>query len=62
MIYLLTIFGALLILEGIPYLAFPKKTKYWALAVQEIPEKSLRIMGFISMLAGLLILYSKRFL
>ncbi|HLC17664.1 MAG TPA: DUF2065 domain-containing protein [Thermodesulfobacteriota bacterium] len=62
MTQLLTILGVILVLEGIPYLAFPRKTKHWALAVQEVPDRSLRLIGFIAMAAGLVILYSKRFL
>ncbi|MFQ5441826.1 MAG: DUF2065 domain-containing protein [Thermodesulfobacteriota bacterium] len=55
------ILGALLVLEGIPYFLFPEKVKEWALAIQEVPGRSLRIMGLVSVAAGLLLLYSIRF-
>ncbi len=61
MITILTILGALLVLEGIPYFAFPGRARQWAMMVQEVPEKTLRIMGFIAMLSGLVILFVVRF-
>ena len=57
----LMIFGALLVLEGIPYFAFPGKTKEWALSIQEVPPRTLRVMGLVSVSAGLIILYLVRF-
>ena len=57
MAFLLTVLAVLLVIEGIPYFAFPLKVKEWAMTLQEIPERTLRIMGFISMLAGLVALY-----
>lgn len=59
---ILSILGALLILEGLPYFAFPGKTKEWALLLQEVPERSLRVMGLISMAVGLVLLYFIRYL
>jgi len=56
--FILTILGVLLIIEGIPYFGFPKKVKSWALAIQEVPENSLRLLGLIIMAAGLLLLYA----
>ncbi|MEK6790281.1 MAG: DUF2065 domain-containing protein [Deltaproteobacteria bacterium] len=58
---ILMILGALLVLEGIPYFAFPVRARRWAMMVQEVPEKTLRIMGFIAMLSGLVILFVVRF-
>ncbi len=49
-----------MILEGIPYFIFPGKVKDWALLLQEIPEKTLRVIGLISMAAGLLFLFMVR--
>ncbi len=59
---LLTVLGVLLVIEGLPYFAFPGKTKQWALQIQEIPERNLRVMGLVSMAAGLLLLYVVSFL
>lgn len=62
MAYILTVLGVLLILEGIPYFGFPNRVKQWALTLQDIPERTLRVMGLVSMLAGLVILYLMRML
>ena len=54
---LLCLFGLILILEGIPYFAFPDKMKKWMRTIQELPDSKLRIMGFTAMIAGLIIAY-----
>lgn len=60
MTYFLSVLGLVLIIEGLPYFAFPAKVKEWAISLQELPEKTLRIMGFISVTAGLLLVYLGR--
>jgi uncharacterized protein len=57
---ILIVLGALLVVEGIPYFAFPKKVKEWALVLQDIPDRSLRITGFAAMAFGLMILFLTR--
>lgn len=57
---ILIVLGALLVIEGIPYFAFPGKVKEWALVLQEIPDKSLRITGMAAMAFGLVILFLAR--
>ena len=54
---LLCLIGLLLVVEGIPYFAFPDKMKNWMKMIQEVPDTQLRVIGFISMCAGLLITY-----
>jgi len=54
---LLCLIGLVLVVEGIPYFAFPDRMKNWMKAIQEIPDSQLRVLGFISMCAGLLIAY-----
>ena len=54
---LLCLIGLLLVVEGIPYFAFPDKMKNWMKMIQEVPDSQLRVIGFISMCAGLLITY-----
>ncbi|MCD6561956.1 MAG: DUF2065 domain-containing protein [Deltaproteobacteria bacterium] len=49
--------GLVLIVEGLPYFAFPSKMKEWILNVQKIPDSYLRTLGFLSMIIGLLIVY-----
>ncbi len=58
---ILIILGAFFIIEGIPYFAFPKKAKEWASTVHEIPDKTLRVIGLISMTAGIAFLYANRY-
>ena len=54
---LLAALALVLILEGIlPFLA-PSKLKEVYQSVMEMPEKSLRMMGFGSMVAGLVLLF-----
>jgi len=54
---LLTALALVLIIEGIlPFLA-PAKLKEVYQSVQEMPEKSLRRMGFGSMVVGLILLF-----
>jgi uncharacterized protein YjeT (DUF2065 family) len=53
----LTLIGLVLIVEGLPYFAFPEKMKKWVRLIQETPDSQLRIMGLISMCIGLLITY-----
>lgn len=54
---LFCLLGLVLVVEGIPYFAFPHKMKRWMLRVQDIPNPQLRLMGFIAMAAGLLLAY-----
>lgn len=61
MVFILSILGALLVLEGIPYLWFPRAVKEWALLLQGMPEKTLRLMGLAIMLIGLAMLFALRY-
>lgn len=61
MVYILGIMGALLVLEGIPYFAFPNRVKQWAQIMQAVPERNLRMIGLITMGSGLLVLYLIRY-
>ena len=54
---LLCLLGLVLIVEGIPYFAFPGKMKKWMSTLQKVPDSNLRVMGFAAMIAGLLIAY-----
>jgi uncharacterized protein YjeT (DUF2065 family) len=55
--FLLCLIGLLLIVEGLPYFAFPDKMKDWMTKIQGIPDAHLRIMGFVAMCSGLLMVY-----
>lgn len=54
---LLCLLGLVLVVEGIPYFAFPDKMKSWMNQLQEIPNTHLRAMGFIAMCLGLVLAY-----
>jgi hypothetical protein len=58
--YFLSVIGMVMIIEGVPYFAFPEKMKLWVLKVLEMPEKNLRRFGFILMLVGLGLVYLGR--
>ncbi len=49
--------GLVLVIEGIPYFAFPDKMKIWMKKVQEIPDPQLRGIGFLAMCIGLVMAY-----
>ena len=49
-----------MIIEGLPYFAFPQRMKAWIHKVLELPEKSLRTFGFVLMLVGLAMVYIGR--
>jgi uncharacterized protein len=49
--------GLVLIVEGLPYFAFPDKMKRWISMIQDLPNVHLRIVGFLAMAIGLLLTY-----
>jgi len=55
--FFLCVIGMVMIIEGLPYFAFPSKMKEWVLMMVGIDDASLRKFGFIFMTAGLLIVY-----
>ena len=55
--FFLCVVGMVMIIEGVPYFAFPDKMKNWIQKVLEMPEGALRKFGFSLMLLGLLCVY-----
>lgn len=55
--FFLCVLGMVFIIEGIPYFLFPLKWKQLLLKVDEMSESWLRLMGLISILIGLVIVY-----
>jgi uncharacterized protein YjeT (DUF2065 family) len=51
------VIGMVMIIEGLPYFAFPEKIKGFVQKVSEMPEKSLRIFGLVLMVGGLGLVY-----
>ena len=54
---LFCLLGLVLIVEGLPYMAFPDKMKKWLRQVQQVPDNQLRAVGFLAMCLGLLLTY-----
>ena len=52
--------GLVMIVEGLPYFAFPDKMKKWVSQMLRIPDKSLRRFGMLLMLVGLWMVYLGR--
>ena len=55
--YFLCVIGMVLILEGIPYFAFPEKIKSLYQKIQDASDSNLRMFGFMAMAFGLLLVY-----
>ncbi len=58
--FFLCVIGMVLIIEGLPYFAFPEKIKSYLMKVYDTPEGTLRILGLVSVVAGLLLVYLGR--
>ena len=58
--FFLCVLGVVMIIEGLPYFAFPERMKDVMRAVIEMPDGTLRMIGFSLMAAGLLIAYIGR--
>ncbi len=58
--YFLCVIGMVMIVEGLPYFAFPDKMKKFVLKLLEIEDRALRVFGFFLMVAGLFLIYIGR--
>ncbi len=55
--FFLCVMGMVLIIEGLPYFAFPGKMKEMVQMIITFDNTRLRRFGFILMLAGLFVVY-----
>ena len=55
--YFLCVLGMVLIVEGLPYFAFPDKIKAYLRKLTDTPDATLRIMGSIAVVVGLILVY-----
>ncbi len=55
--FFLCVLGMVMIIEGVPYFAFPEKMKLWIQKFLEMPDSSLRRFGFVLMILGLCLVY-----
>ncbi|MBS0013226.1 MAG: DUF2065 domain-containing protein [Desulfobacterales bacterium] len=58
--FFLCVIGMVMIVEGLPYFAFPDRMKEMMTRVLELPDQTLRIFGFALMLLGLFLTYIGR--
>ena len=55
--FFLCVLGMVMILEGLPYFAFPERIKLWLVRVSEMPAGHLRLFGFTAMCIGMVLVY-----
>lgn len=58
--YFLCVMGMVMVVEGLPYFAFPEKMKALVERLLEMPTASLRRFGLALMTAGLFLVYMGR--
>jgi len=58
--FFLAVLGMVFIVEGLPYFAFPAQIKQYLAKIQEIPERTLRILGLGAIVAGLVLVHLGR--
>jgi hypothetical protein len=58
--FFLCVIGMVLIIEGLPYFAFPEKLKTYFLKIHPVPDSTLRIFGLLAMVVGLLLVFLGR--
>lgn len=55
--FFLCVIGMVLVLEGLPYFAFPEKLKSLYVKLLETSDTNLRMLGFLAIIIGLLLVY-----
>ena len=55
--FLLTVIGMVMIVEGLPYFAFPERIKEWLARLSEMEAGHLRAFGFTAMCVGMVLVY-----
>ena len=55
--FFLCVIGMVMIVEGLPYFAFPNRMKEMVRVILGLDDQSLRRFGFFLMLAGLGVVY-----
>ncbi len=58
--YFLCVLGMVMIVEGLPYFGFPEKMKLITRMIPEQEDTTLRIMGGLLMLLGLILVFLAR--
>ena len=55
--FFLCVIGMVMVVEGIPYFAFPIKMKSYVKKILEMPEGMLRRVGLVLMISGVFLVY-----
>ncbi len=55
--FFLCVLGMVMVVEGLPYFAFPDKMKFWVQRILEMPDNTLRRFGFARMIVGVVLVY-----
>ena len=55
--FFLCVLGMVMVVEGLPYFAFPEKMKFFIQQLLEMPDSALRKFGFVLMLGGIVLVY-----
>ncbi|MBA3014230.1 MAG: DUF2065 domain-containing protein [Proteobacteria bacterium] len=55
--FLVSLIGVILVIEGLPYAAFPEPMQKWLKQLTRMPPKLLRVLGFLSIVTGFLLCY-----
>lgn len=55
--FFLCVLGMVMVVEGLPYFAFPEQMKLVIEKVLEMPDSTLRKFGFVLMLTGIALVY-----
>jgi hypothetical protein len=58
--YFLSVMGMVMIVEGLPYFAWPDKMKSWLKKMMDAPDGDLRKIGAVVMVVGLVLVYLGR--
>ena len=58
--YFLCVLGMVMIVEGLPYFAAPARMRAWIEKLIQLPDSTLRLTGFLLMMAGLGMIYVGR--
>ncbi len=58
--FFLCVIGMVMIVEGVPYFAFPRRMKEMVQVILGLPEGVLRRFGFMLMVLGLVVVYLGR--
>jgi uncharacterized protein len=55
--FFLCVIGMVMVVEGLPYFAFPEKMKFVIQKVIKMPDKALQKFGFMLILFGICLVY-----